>query len=262
MANEQDVSNKNKQKASLNFNINYKILTIILALLLIVSVAMWKPWVRDAENRTVTVTGEAVITAEADEFIFYPNWKVTAPTEQEALAQVTVKSDEIVTKLKELGVPDQNIKVTSSGNDGVTMYYPTNEVESDPTYYLNINITATSKDQAQKVQNYLITTAPIGVITPSGGFSDAKQNELESQARDEASKDAREKADQTAKNLGFKVGKVKLVSDLQQGYIYPMYALDASINSAEAGTTKTTDMAIQPGTNDLNYTITVEYYIR
>lgn len=250
---------KNKQKVSINFSLNYKIISIVLVVLLILSIALWRPWVRDAENRVINVTGEATVTAEADEFIFYPNWMFTAATEQEGLTQVAAKSTEVVTKLKELGVPEQNIKVTSSGTDSIGMYYPEREAGSDITYYLNIQVTTTSKEQAQTVQDYLITTAPTGSITPQGGFSDSKQKELESQARDEATKDARNKADQTAGNLGFKVGKVKTVSDLTPGYgVYPM--MDTAISSSVG--VASDKIAVMPGTNDLNYTITVEYYIK
>ncbi len=57
----------------------------------------------------------------------------------------------------------------------------------------------------------MVTTAPTGQVSPRPNFSDAKRKELESKARDEATKDARAKADQSARNLGFKVGKIGLM---------------------------------------------------
>lgn len=257
MANSNVPLNKDKQKISLNFSINYKIVAIILAVLLIASIVLWRPWVRDATNRTISVTGESVITAETDEYTFSPSWKFTAATEQEALTQSTTKSNDIVAQLKTLGITDDAITVTNNGGSG--MYYPEG-TSTDPTYYLTIQIVAKDKDTAQKVQDYLLTTSPTGAVTPYGSFSEAKQNELEAQARDEATKDARTKADQTANNLGFKVGKVKTVSDLQPGFA--LMAGDAMMGTVTASTEKGSAMAIQTGSSKLNYSVTVEYYIK
>jgi uncharacterized protein YggE len=92
-------------------------------------------------------------------------------------------------------------------------------------------------------------------------FSNAMQKTLESKARDDAAKEARAKAEQSAQNLGFKVGKVKSISDGAgfNGSIMPMNA------SAASGTMSmdkaTTSLAVHPGQNDLNYSVTVTYYI-
>lgn len=250
--------NKDKQKITLNVSLNYKIIAIVLAILLVASVAMWRPWVRDAANRTISVTGESVVTAETDEYTFSPTWKITAATEQEALAQTTAKSNEIVAELKKLGVAEEDITVSSNGSTG--MYYPEGTT-TEPTYYLGIQIVVKDKDTAQKVQDYLLTTSPMGAVTPYGSFSEAKQNELEAQARDEATKDARAKADQTANNLGFKVGKVKTVSDLQPSF--GVMATDTMMGAVSTSSIeKGGSMMVQTGSNDLNYSVTVEYYIK
>jgi uncharacterized protein YggE len=247
-------TSKNKQKISLQFSLNYKIIAIILAVALVATIAMWRPWVRDATNRTISVTGESIVTAETDEYTFSPSWELTAATEQEALTLTTTKSNEVVAELKKLGVAEEDIKVTGNGSSG--MYYP-ESTTTNPTYYLSIQAVVKDKDTAQKVQDYLITTSPTGAVTPYGSFSENKQNELESQARDEATADARAKADQTAKNLGFKVGKVKTVSDLQPGYA--IMATDGLM--AGSSIEKGSAMAVQTGSNNLNYSVTVEYYI-
>ncbi len=106
-----------------------------------------------------------------------------------------------------------------------------------------------------------MTTSPTGSVSPQATFSDAKQKELETQARNAAAKDARSKADEMAKNIGFKVVKVKSLTDDQGfgGVIRPMYATDSkALNAQEA----TPSLTVQPGENDLPYTITVEYYIK
>ena len=117
-----------------------------------------------------------------------------------------------------------------------------------------------NRDLAQKVQDYLITTSPTGAVSPQAGFSEAKRKTLETKARDQATKDARSKADQSAKNLGFKIGKVKTVTD-SSGFGGPIvYGLAEGSNAGvDSSNTK---LAVQPGENDLQYSVTVTYYVR
>jgi uncharacterized protein YggE len=117
-----------------------------------------------------------------------------------------------------------------------------------------------NRELAQKVQDYLVSTSPTGQISPQTGFSTTKQKQLESKARDDATKDARAKADQSAKNLGFKVAKVKSIQDgTNFGGITPMMLKDSAAGSSEA---ITSSLAVQPGQNDLTYSVTVIYYIK
>ena len=175
-----------------------------------------------------------------------------------ALAELTKKSDEIVKKLKDLGVPDSKIKTNSGGYDS-PIYYLEDDDKTTPTYTLSLTVTVTDKDVAQKVQDYLVTTSPLGAVSPQPNFSDAKRKELENKARDEATKEARQKADQSARNLGFAVGQVKQVTDGAGfgGIVYPTRGLAADAVGAEVQ-----KLSIQPGENELSYTVTVVYYVR
>ena len=106
----------------------------------------------------------------------------------------------------------------------------------------------------------MITTSPVGTISPQADFSNSKRKELESQARDEATKDARAKAEQSAKNLGFKVDKVKSVED-GVGFrgIYPV--VDGA-SGADLTIEPQSKLAVQPGENKINYTVTVTYFLK
>ena len=236
-------------------------LRIVVALLLVVIGAMlflWKPWdSTDTSDRTISVTGEATLKAEPDEYLFSPNYEIENTGKETTLAALVKKSDEIVSKLKGLGVPDNRIKTNATGYKNNSVYYP--ETYKD-AYVLTVSVTISSKELAQKVQDYLVTTSPSGQITPQPNFSEAKRKQLESRARDAATKDARAKAEQSAKNLGFKVASVKSVSD-GSGFDYPV---PLGVDGAEPtrDTSVSTNLDIQPGENELRYSVTVIYYIR
>jgi uncharacterized protein YggE len=248
-------TNKNKH----SFSIDLRVIILLLLLVIGGMIAVWKPWnSATSSDRTVTVTGEATISQEPDEYTFYPTYEFKDTNKDTALASLTKKSEEIVAKLKELGVASSKIKVNADGYDYKLYYF--NEDTNQFTYTLRPVAIVGDKEIAQKVQDYLITTSPSGQVSPQAGFSDALQKTVEDKARDEASKDARAKADQSAKNLGFKVSKVKSVSDgTSYGGIEPYFGRDTVVSSEAP---KDTSLTIQPGENELVYSVTVVYYIR
>jgi uncharacterized protein len=245
----------------INMSIDLRLIIVGLSLIIIGMLAFWRPWQAEAtnEDRTVEVTGQATVKAEPDEFSFNPLYQSTATTKQPAIDELNKKSNDIIAKLKEIGLSDKQIKSNVNGYDQL---YDRPGTENTVNYTLSLTITVPSREQAQKVQDYLQTTAPQGSVTPLPTFSDAKRKELESQARDEATKDARKKADQSAKNLGFKLGKVKSVND-GSGFDGPTpfegKGISLAVDSAAA---TRASFAVQPGENELPYSVTVVYYLK
>jgi uncharacterized protein YggE len=248
-------------KNKVNLSLDLRLVIIVLLLVIAGMLALWRPWTtKTSGDRTVAVTGEATIKAEPDEYLFYPSYSFKNASKEAGLAELTAKSDAVVAQLKKLGVEDSKIKTNSSGYGD---YY---SISRDPgsattTYTLSLTVTVGTRDLAQKVQDYLVTTSPTGAVSPQPTFSDAKRKELESKARDEATKDARNKAEQSAKNLGFKISKVKQVQDdAGFGDIGPYYGYGAE--SLSVDDSKKTQLTIQPGENDLNYAVKVVYFVR
>ncbi len=240
------------------FSLDYRIIIFLLLAVIAAMLLLWKPWESSAteDDRTINVTGDAKVTAEPDEYVFYPSYEFKNANKDAALQDLTKKSDDIVSKLKGLGVPDSKIKTNTDGYD-YPVYY--NERDSnDATYSLRLTVTVSSREDAQKVQDYLLGTTPLGSVSPQPSFSDAKRKQLENQARDEATKDARAKADQSAKNLGFKIGKVKTISD-GSGFGGD-YTLQRGVESSVATDSKM-QLGVQPGENELSYSVTVIYFV-
>jgi uncharacterized protein len=245
---------KHKIQGVMKISLDLRFVVVLLLLVIAGMLLVWKPWASDeTSNRTIEVTGETTVTAKPDEFVFYPNYQFVNADKAAALAELTKKSEEVVAELKKLGVADKHIKTNASGYD-----YPVYDATTkDTTYNVQLTVTVNNLALAQKVQDYLLTTSPSGSVTPQPAFSKAKQKELEAKARDGATKDARAKAEQMAKNLGFGVGKVKSVAD-SQGFDAIPYATDARELTAKAERSLT----VQPGENDLPYSVTVVYYLR
>lgn len=244
----------------LRLTIDYRWIIGLLLLIIIAMLAIWKPWhaTPNDNSRTITVTGDTTIKAEPDEFVFTPNYQIKNVDNAAALAQVSKQSDDIVSHLKQLGVSDAQIKTSANGYQQYPYYFE--NTDKSYVYTFQPTITLNNKELAQKVQDYLVTTNPTGEVTPQANFSDAKRRQLESQARDDATKDARSKAEQSAKNLGFKIGKVKSVEDGTNNFnqIYP----PGGIQPLAAGSATDSKLMVQPGQNDLDYSVTVVYYLK
>jgi uncharacterized protein YggE len=248
-------------KVRLNFTFDLKYVVVFLLVVIAIMLLIWKPWSTAAtSDRTVSVTGESTLKAVPDEFVFYPSYHFKNADKEAALQEMTQKSDTIVDELVKLGVAEEKIKTDSSGYGDVYFRAPDDPASDETTYTLSLTVTASDKDQAQKVQDYLVTTQPTGSVSPQASFSEAKRNELESQARDQATKDARAKADQSAKNLGFKVGAVKSVQD-GQGFDGGIYPMTGGAEPAIAEDSKR-QLAVQPGENELRYSVAVVYYVK
>ncbi len=266
MENEQPMqkpTSNNRISLSLDMRVIIFVLLAVIAGMLFV----WKPWsgAANANDRTVSVTGEAKVTEAPDEYVFYPSYEFKDANKEAALAASTKKSKEVTAQLKALGVEDSKIKVDADGyNYGTDIEEnPVGNSRQGNTYSLRLTIKVDNKQVAQKVQDYLITTQPMGQVTPQASFSDAKRKELESKARDQATKDARAKADQSARNIGFKVGKVKSIQD-GAGFgnsISTNLMQGADLKFSE-DSARTQSLTLQPGQNDLHYSVTIVYYVK
>lgn len=238
----------------------YRTVSIILSGIIIVIVVAWRPWVPNirATDRTVSVTGTATVTATPDQYTFSPSYNFTNSDKQAALNTLTAKSEQLIAGLKALGVASADIKTNVSGTYNYGYYMPI--YMGDNTYTLSLTATIHDATLAQKVQDYLVTTSPTGSVTPSVTFSTAKQHTLQAEARDQAERDARTQADQSAHNLGFTVGSVKSVDDGNLFTGGPIMYGNMS-TSADAAQPSKSSLTIQPGQNDLSYSVQVIYYI-
>ncbi len=135
-------------KNSFDLKLDYRLVIGVLLAIIAIMLLLWRPWDPrfDADARTVTVTGEATATAVPDEYIFTPMYEFKNGERDVMLAELSAKSDDVVGKLKALGVPDTAIKTSSDGYD-----YPVFEKQDvTPTYTLRLTITLNDNENGQR----------------------------------------------------------------------------------------------------------------
>jgi uncharacterized protein YggE len=270
-----DVPPKKKLKLPHGLKALTYLLSIVVIVLILTIVLFWKPWQPNvkASDRVITVTGEATMTATPDEYVFTPTYDFTDTEQSTALAQLTTTSNQIVSKLKSLSVASSAIQTSSNGYSSGN-YVPVTQDNGQTTYELDLTVTIDNATLAQKVQDYLVTTNPTGDVSPTVNFSVAMENSLKNKARNEAEQDARANAEQSAKNLGFKIASVKTVVDGGLGSNEnpspcggvidsngPAICAGTNLDTASGSSSSSPSLDLQPGQNQLYYSVQVQYYI-
>jgi len=249
----------NKSPNKLALKLDLRLVCLLLLLIIGGMLAAWQPWNDNSKNspRKITITGQATIKAEPDQYQFSPYY------ERDTTAEVTALNDQIIKGLKNLGIPDGQIKNNVSKYNG-PQYSPEVPRGDQEKVNLSLTITLPDKDLVQKVQDYLLTTNPNGSITPYPSFSTQQQKELTDKARDQAISDAKQRADKTASGLDAKIGKVLEINEVQPGGgVYP-YSKNTQVAPSIAidGGVAESSIVVQPGENEFSYSVMVTFALK
>lgn len=229
-------------------------LVLRVALIFLLALAFWQPWRQTGQVRTITVSGNATMRSEPDYYQFSPQYQVELKDKTAAITQLNAKMRTITDKLQTLGVKDSDIALSAAAYQ---QYYP--EKSDEETVTASLTVRVDTKDLAQKVQDYLVTTSPSGELTPIPSFSDERRQNLESDVRAKAIDDARAEAERTAKQLGERLGKVVEIKDTAGGGgIMPYETRVMSDDAAGAPSS----LPIFPGEQEITFSVEVVYEIR
>lgn len=250
-----------KPTQKLTISINPLIIIVVLLVVIVGMIGLWRPWETGAPERTITVTGQGSVDSTPDEFVFSPYFQRTGEDTAALKAELDTFGNKLLNDLVKLGVPKDDITLNSNSYDAPSMGATEpaqpeiqREKQSD-TATLHIVIKTSNQALTQKVQDHLATTDAQGQLTATPQFSKQKNDKLESQAREEAIKDARQKADKTAKDLQVSIGKVISVKESAgQSPVFPITA-----DSAERSTSS---LPVTPGTSTASTTVEVVFELK
>ena len=164
--------------------------------------------------RTLTVTGQGIAKAAPDEANFSTGVVTQGPNASQALAANTRAMNALFATLKRLGVPDKNIQTSDLS---LSPQYQTCKPgavcpQRIVGYQVSNNVSVTvGLDKAGSVLDALVTSGSnqIGGI----GFSIHDTKPLLAQARQDAVKDALDKARLYADAAGVKLGPIQSIQE-------------------------------------------------
>lgn len=251
---------KSANNNALNIKLDLRLVVLFLLATIGIMLLMWRPWQSQyGVERSISETGQTNIKAVPDEFVFYPTFKSSDSNQETAKSEVTKTTDEVVEKLKNIGVQEENLELNVYGYDGYPepLYFNEDQPEGFSAS-ASLQIVVDNRELAQEVQDYLDTTEATGQLTPQARFSETKQAELEIQARQEAINDAKSKAEQSAELLGVKVGDVITVNEGSGFDSYPLAGVAYETNLDG----RSSSLPVLPGKNDFVYSVKVTFGIK
>lgn len=165
---------------------------------------------------SISVNGEGEVFAVPDLATFSFSVSHDASTITEAQEQVTQKTDIILTKLKDLGIEEKDVKTTDYSAYPKYVYIPIvcavapcppGRPEQDG-YTVSHSVSVKVRD-ADKVGDAVAVVGSNGALNVSGvSFTTDDPDILVAKARELAIDDAKKKAKTLSKDLGVRLGKV------------------------------------------------------
>lgn len=217
---------------------------------------------KEAEaNRDVTVQGHGEVTAKPDVArITLGVTTGTQPTAKVALDLLSRRFTDVVNAVKALGVKEEDVKTT---NLSINPQYDFREGrQAIRGFEASESIQVTIRDLG-KIGDVLAKTTLEGVNQASGiTFEMDDPNTLQREAQEKAIKNARENAEQLAKALGVRLGRVKTFHATGSAPPYPPPFLAEARGLALDRLPEAPAPPVPPGTQDISATVTIIYELK
>ncbi len=205
-----------------------------------------------------TVSGEGKANIKPDSATVSVGVQAQGSTAKLAQELMNQNINKVIEAIKTLGVGSDDIKTQ---NYNVYPNYDPRplspgEQQKITSYTANTNITIKVKE-ADKGNQVLDAATSAGANQIGGVSFDAEdKTKAENEARAIAVKQAKEKAEQTAKIAGFKLGRLINYSEGLNGEISPMY--ESKLAQGRGGGEQTN---LEPGSEEVTITVNLSYEI-
>lgn len=243
------------------------IATVIIFFVLLFVFAKWGPAINfNTTNQTkgepFIVTGEGKVSVTPDIAKVTLGIEETGSSLKTVQNSVNTKSKALTDAIKKVGIEERDIKTISYN------VYPQRDYVSSTQnitgYRVSTNYQVTIRD-FDKINEIMVAGTGAGanvVGTVSFDISDSVKTEKTNEARVKAVAEAKSKAEGLSKAAGITLGKIINISEgINQNARPVAYALEKS-DLAIGGGTPVTQPDIQPGTSEIDITVSLSYATR
>lgn len=206
---------------------------------------------------TVTVTGSGRATLAPDRFAFNVGVQTVGPTVDVAVAENNKRVQSVLAALKNAGAADKDIQ-TSNFNIYPQQEYRENNLPRILGYQVSNTVTVRST-KIGDAGRLLGVAIAAGVNTASGlNFEVSDPARGREQGLKAAFDDAKAKASLLAQAAGRTLGRAIQIHEGVQNVPQPMPMMRAQAMEAKVAM----DVPVEPGTQELSFTITVTFELR
>jgi uncharacterized protein len=233
------------------------LILIVLGLVAICIVSLLREKIVNPNMNQVSVTGQGKVYAKPD----VAQIVIAVKTDQvkeaaQAVQQNTEKMNKVISKLKELGIAEQDMNTT---NYSLTPNYEYNSKgeRNLKGYDVYQEVTIKVRDLTKVGKMIESSTAAGANQVGSISFIIDDQDQVKKQAREEAIAKAKKKADDLASLTGIKLGKLVNVYENEVNPAYSAYGIGGM---GGGGSVATPD--IQVGQNEIKLEVTLVYQVK
>lgn len=223
-----------------------------------------------APQATISVSGEGERFMKPDLATISFTVRKEAKTVSAAQEEATKQVDAVLAELKVLGIDEKDIKTTAYNiypkYEWNASLYPCVDYRCPPGKQVltGYEVSHSSDVKIRKIENAGVVLGKLGElqVTEVGqvAFSIENEDKVKAEARAEAIKEAKEKADKLAGDLGVSLVRIVSFSESGGGYM-PMYS-KAIDSFGVGGTSVAPTPEIPIGENKIASNVTIVYEIR
>ena len=203
-----------------------------------------------------TVDGEGEVTAIPDTAHVMLGVNKNAATVKVAQDEVNKIINQITQDIKNLGVDVKDIKTTNYSVNPSYDYTAGKQTITGYEVSATIDVKLSPLDKANQAIDLATKAGATQVGNVQFVLDDKKQKELEEQARNEAIKNAKEKAQSISKSAGIRLGRIVNIQENVSSNPRPYPYLNA-MKAADAEQAPTTEL--NPGENKVTTTVSLSY---
>lgn len=209
-----------------------------------------------APEHTISVNGTGRVVVSPDIADLRLGVTVTKPTVKAARETAAAAMTKVIAALKALGIADQDLQTTMLSLQPNYDYSNSGNPPKLTGYTLSNSVAVTVRD-LDKVGDAIDDALAAGATTMDGvTFRVENPAAAEEQARQDAMREARARADTLAASAGVAIRGVASISETSSPVPYPVFYGEARMSAAADIATP-----VQPGTNEVSVTVNVVYLI-
>lgn len=237
---------------------------VIVFFILLFVFAKWGPAINFStttqnKGEPMVVTGEGKATAIPDIAKVDAGIQSSGQSLTQVQNDVNTKSQSLVSALKNLGIADKDIKTTSYN------IFPQQNYQANPPtitgYQVSINYEVTIR-KIDQINNVLTTVTGAGANLVGGvsfDLSDSAKQKALDLARSDAVSQAKTNAESLVKASGVTLGKIINVSENRNNFPQPIL-MNEKATGLGGGPIAVPN--IQPGTTEIDITVSLSYEVR
>jgi uncharacterized protein YggE len=215
--------------------------------------------VQTNKQTSFMVTGEGKATAVPNQATISFGVTKQAATVADAQDQTNKAVETALNSIKSQGIDIKDIKTTNYSVNPQYDYKAATQTISGYQVSQNVDLKVKQLDKVNKVLDALTANGANVVNQVSFGFDDATQKKLNDQARTEAVKEAKEKAQSMASIAGFHLGRIVDVQENLGGGTPMPVMFSARKEATGMGAADIAQSNVTPGQNEVSLSVTLSY---